>query len=165
MIDQVAKIRFKVGQVEVECEALPDFIREDLFGLLQKTLSICGEKEVLLGTKVQPAAKVHFESEDSEHVSTNTIASRFGAKSGPELAIAAAACLCLVRGKSTFTRKELLDEMQGAVTFYRASFGSNLTKTLRTLVSGQRFNLVSRDTFTLSASERQSLGTRLAQSG
>ena len=95
--------------------------------------------------------------------STNTIATILGAKSGPDLIIAASACFTLVQGKDRFTRKELLGEMQTAASFYKTTYNSNFSKYLETLTKADRLRLVADNTYAVSAKEKQALEAKLAE--
>jgi hypothetical protein len=87
--------------------------------------------------------------------STNTIASIIDAKTGSDLALAAIAQIQLVQKKASAQRRDILDEMKGAITFYRESFSGNLTAALDTLAKSKRINMIAKDTFSLANAERQ----------
>lgn len=87
--------------------------------------------------------------------STNTIASLLNANTGSDLVLAAMAYLTLVQGKDVAGRREILDEMKAARTFYKETFSSNLSSYLDNLSKAKRLNLVARDTYALPNSERQ----------
>ena len=95
--------------------------------------------------------------------STNTIAAHLNASTGAELAIAAAAHLAHAKKKDTFTRQEINAEMKSATTYYNANMSTNLTKTLNTLIKNKRLNQVTKGVFALSAGEKKSLESKLAQ--
>jgi arginine repressor len=84
------------------------------------------------------------------------------AQSGTELAIAAAGHLTFVKNKDKFTRKELLEEMQQAPSYYKSTYSNNLSRTLDTLIKSKRFHQNGKDVYALSPQERQSLEAKLA---
>jgi len=164
MGDKTAKIRIKLGSLEIEYEGRESFLEDDIFNLIKKTLSFYTEHKGVI--PAEPTAKSVAGTES--HVagfdqSTNTIASHLGANSGPELVVAAAAHLMLVKGQNKFARKEINDEMKDATTYYKASMTTNLSKYLGGLVKAKRLNLVSKGVYALSASEKKSLEAKLAQ--
>ena len=164
MGNDTAKFRFKIGQLEVEYEGSEIFIKDGLINLMKKAMSFYSENkdQIPTGTATKGESVTGTQPGNLNH-STNTIAAHLGGNTGPELAIAAAAHLLLVKGKSKFSRKEINDEMKEATTYYKSSMSSNLSKTLNTLVKGKRFNQVSKDTYSLPANENRSIEARLAE--
>ena len=90
------------------------------------------------------------------------MAATIGAKTGTELAIAAGAKLIIGDGRSSFTRKELLDEMKSATAYYNKNYSSNLSKTINGLVKDKKFREVAKDTYGLAANVIDELRARLA---
>ncbi len=99
---------------------------------------------------------------DESH-STNTIATLLKVKSACDLAIAAAAHLTLVQKKERLSRKEILDEMKSATSFFKASYANNHSSTLKALTNGDRLRLLATNTYGLSHKERKDLEKVLAQ--
>ena len=95
--------------------------------------------------------------------STNTIATILGAKTGSDLVVAASASLTLVQGKDRFSRKELLTEMQTAASFFKKTHRNNLSKYLEGVIKADRLRLVAKNTYAISAPEKKTLETKLAQ--
>jgi hypothetical protein len=166
MSEDTAKIRLKLGGLEVEYEGKSSFLKEDLFSLLQKTATLYAESRGSIPAQpaggANGAAAPGSQSSSLDH-STNTIASHLGGSTCTDLVMAAAAHLALVKGKGKFTRQEISDEMKGATTYYKVNMGGNLSKSLDTLVRGKRLNQVDKGTYALSASERSSIEAKLAQ--
>jgi hypothetical protein len=94
-------------------------------------------------------------------MSTNTIASKLGMNSGPDLIIAACANLTLVKNKETFHRKDILAEMKTASNYYKGSHSNNLSASLKSLVSGDKLIERTKDVFALTASEKKSIKLKL----
>lgn len=166
MGDNTAKIRLKIGQLEIEYEGRASFLQDDLLNLMEKMVGFYTEHKAAIPADPPPAqtngAGSTGSTGDLDH-STNTIATHLGAKSGPDLAIAAAAHLGLVKKKDTFTRKEIIGEMKSATTYYKKSMLANLSKSLDTLVKAQRLNQAAKGVYALSAPEKKVLETKLAQ--
>jgi hypothetical protein len=91
----------------------------------------------------------------------NSIATKINAKSGSDVAIAAAAFLQLVEGKESFSRQELLTSMKAATKFYKTGMSSNLSGYLNSLVGG-KLNQIGTGKYCLASAEHARLETALA---
>ncbi len=164
MGDENARIRLKLGAFEVEYEGQKDFLEDGLINLAEKALALYKDNRGTIpqenagnigaGATTPPGALDH---------STNTIAAHLNASTGPDLIIAAAAHLVLVKGQEKFSRKDINDEMKEATTYYKSSISSNLSKSLDTLVKAKRLNQMAKGVYALAASEKKSLEEKLAQ--
>lgn len=154
----VAKVRVKVGQIEVEYEGDDAFLPDGLLEMIEKISAVL--KVVPLES---PANGKPETLPNAGKLSTSTIASKLGAKSGSDLAYAAAAHLRLAKGIETFSRSDILDEMQVATAFYKGSFGSNLTAYLDTLTKAGRLNSIGNQTYSMPEAELTDLGKKLAE--
>lgn len=94
----------------------------------------------------------------------NSISDRLSVKSGPDLVIAAAAYLQIVEGKQSFTRRELLDAMKSATSYYNQNIGSNLSAALKTLCAS-RLNQLNNGTYALKSHELSALMVQIAERG
>lgn len=165
----MSKIRIKIGAVEVEYEGTDDFLRDELPLLLDK-LATLGARVPAENSGGGVAASTNESanvgnggSAGSVDVGTcSTVAATIGAKTGTELAIAAGAKLIIGDGRSSFTRKELLDEMKSATAYYNKNYSSNLSKTINGLVKDKKFREVAKDTYGLAANVIDELRARLA---
>lgn len=161
-----AKIRVKVGSMEIEYEGDPSF----LDGGIETLLETMGN----LAPRVPKEAEAQTGDVKSEGTSsangsfsfsTNTIAAHLGSKTGPELVICAIAHLELVKGKTSSTRIEILDEMKSATSYYNTNMRSNMTKNLEQITKAKRVNLIAKDTYSLSATERKEIEGKVADIG
>lgn len=161
-----AKVRIKAGPVEFQYEGETELgvaDIKDLFSHIETLFKV----PVLAdgGESHSPAQKSSGEQPAPNGVGqklhVNSIAKKLAAKTGPQVAEAAAAALQIYDGKQTFTRSELLDSMKKATMHYKDSMTGNLTKILDTLV-GTRFNQVSDGVYSLSADAYSDLETKLA---
>ncbi|OWV76574.1 hypothetical protein ATY76_01045 [Rhizobium sp. R339] len=151
-----AKIRIKAGPVEFEYEGETELAVADikeLFSHIETLFKVPVLAEGGDGAHPQQhGAPTYVEqpqqggSKQMLHV--NSIASALGAKSGSEVAVAAAASLQIYEGKETFTRSELLDTMKKATMHYKDSMSGNLSKALTTLV-GSKFNQIKDGVYSL----------------
>jgi hypothetical protein len=84
-------------------------------------------------------------------LTASTAATKLGSKSGPALAIASGFVLHR-KGKDSFTRNELTQEMKSAKSYYKDSFQKNLTNSLDTLVKQGKFLHQGGENYALSVS-------------
>ncbi len=82
---------------------------------------------------------------DLGSLAPNTVAARLNAKTGPDVAIAAAAYLQICQGKTTFSRGALLTTMKAETGYYNTMMSSNLTSALKTLIASKRINSLTND--------------------
>lgn len=85
-----------------------------------------------------------------------------GVNSGPELILAACAHLTLVKGKESFTRKEIIEEMNTAKSYLKRSYISNLSKSLTNLVKSGKISETGREIYSLTAQTRKEMEQLLA---
>jgi len=98
----------------------------------------------------------------SPQLHVNSVADRLSVKGGPELVIAAAAYLQVVEGKQSFSRKELLETMKSATSYYNQNIGSNLSAALKSL-SGSKLNQLNNGTYALKSHELAALRSQIAE--
>lgn len=160
----VSKIRIRVDDVEVEYEGTDDFLKQELPILLDKIHALAAPRK-------KAKARVDDDADGNgggnvdngggkgkDNIgTTSSLAADLQAKSGSDLALAAAARLTLGLGRQSFSRKDLLDEMRSASAYYAKSYSSNLTKTLNFLVKDKRFREVGKGTYSLSAETKKEL--------
>lgn len=164
-----AKVRIKVGSMELEYEGDPSFLDGGIEALLVSMGDLASRApDEPAETPTAPLAPVIGNGNSpapsgSFNFSTNTIAAHLNAKTGPELAICALAQLELVQGKSSSNRAEILAEMKNATTYYNTNMSSNHSKNLSSLTKAKRINQVGKDTYSLSASERKRVEAKVAE--
>ncbi len=167
MTEDKARVRLKIGQLEVEYEGASSFLQADLLNLMEKIVGFYDEHKAAIPADSPPdngAGTGGGGPLDGFDHSTNTIAAYLNASTGPELIIAAAAHLSMVMKNGTFNRKDISDEMKSATTYYKDSMLGNLTASLNSLVKAKRLNQSAKDTYALSANETKTLEAKLAQS-
>ena len=156
-----AKVRIKFGQFEIDYEGDEKFLEKDLVDLATQVVNVFKEHAKILTEKPSASGS---ERTFEDTLSTNTIASKLDVKTGPELVLAACAYLALVQKKDTYSRKEIIDEMKSATTFFKDSYIGNLTQSLNTLVKAKKqLNLVRKDTYSLTADAKRALEAKLAE--
>lgn len=159
----LSKIKIKLGNIELDFEGTEEYIRGDLPSLLEL---ICAYSAT--------ANDVDHETEEAEELpanpdvatqkiqmTTNTISAKLNVKTGSDLVLAACAHLCLVKGISTFERKNILAEMQTASNYYKQNHSSNLSKNLSSLVKDNKLIERSKDEYALTAQAKQELESTL----
>ncbi len=167
-----AKIRIKVGSMELEYEGDPSFLTggieallETMGGLASKVPQELQEASQMTGAQTIPMSGTSNATMNGDNltVSTNTIAANIGAKSGSDLVICAMAHLELVQKKAASSRKEILVEMKNAQQYYKSSMSSNLSSSISTLVAAKRINELAKDKYALTAAERKQIEIQIAQ--
>lgn len=154
-----SKIRIKLGEVEVEYEGSEEFLKKELPDLLSSISKLYQESTTSGG----PSKGAKKPKQGNIAVgTTGTVASKIKAKSGSDLAIAAAAKLMLGDEKSSFSRDQLLTEMKSATTYYKKSYSNNFTKILSGLVKNDKLIETASNTYALTASAKTDLETTLA---
>jgi hypothetical protein len=152
--------------MEVEYEGDPSFLKGGLESLLAKMADLSTQVPAEPAS-VPKSSNGQASSSPSNgfNFSTSTIAAHLGANSGTELAVCALAKLELVDKKSGGKRAEILEEMKSASAYYNKNMSSNLSKSLKTLTTNKRINHGTADTYSLSATEKTNLETKIANIG
>src|SRR5262245_12773421 len=149
-----SKIKIKYGEIEVEYEGAEEFLKNDLPELL-KTLADLHQPAKAVGSQSSNHVNSKPSGASGEEItlSTGSIAARNSYKSAPELDIADCAQKALVQKKGTYTREEILEQMQTANGFYKTSSRNNLTQSLNSLIKGGEILENSDKTYSLSATK------------
>jgi len=162
----VSKIRIKMGAIELEYEGSESFLKEELPDLLAAVSKLHTDTG---GALTSPAPAVTppgpQRPSPSLQITTGTIAGRVKCKSGPDLIRAAAARLHFGLGQTSFTRQQILDQMQEAPTYYKATYSKNLTQNLSGLVKGGKLNEISKDTYALTPGALDELRAQIDSQG
>lgn len=158
-----AKIRIKVGDVEIDYEGDAAFLKDNLLAVCQE-LSKLNEHIPAARTPKHPKPNDdHAGAKPVGKHSTVTIATILGAKTGPELVMVAAAYLHFSEGKAEFTRSQILDAMKTATGYWKESYSNNLTAGLKNLTKADKLRVVKDDTYSLPAKESARLEAELAK--
>ncbi len=152
----MSRIKARLGDLEIEYDGDQEFITDGLLRFAKDFIAAVGQNDGLVraDSKIRRSTKFVL--------STSSIAQKLGAKTGPDLAIAAAAHIFFVKKFEKFTHTELLAEMREAKTFYKKSFHNNLGNTLKNLVGAGRLNHLSGNDYSLSEKEIKDLEAKLA---
>lgn len=157
-----SKIRIKLGAIEVEYEGSETFLKEELPRLLSAVSDLYSKSHSL-----PDEADKADDGTDSKRkkpslqATTGSLAAKLQVKSGPELVMAAAARLTFVEGQNTFSRQKIIDEIKTASAYYKASYVSNLSTTLNSLVKDGKLNEPSQGVYALTALSLKELEQRL----
>ena len=160
-----ASVRFKIGDLELEYRGSSSFIEDGLMELFEKALSYRNFQ----GKRPRQAAeRTADQSEESSprqvesDISLATMISRLGAETGPDVVFMAAAHLVICQGMSRFSRADILKNAKLAEGYYKKSISSNLTSYLGRLLRDGRLSQYSDSSYSLPASQRQSVQRGLA---
>lgn len=151
-----AEIEIKLGQLSVKYSGSQEFIEHGLLNVINDLIEFSQNVPIIVNDEVTmesaPESKLTI-----EHRSTNTIAGDMGVKTGPDLIMAAIAHIQLVQGRDKASRGEISQQMKSATTYFKQTYQSNLSAYLDNLVRQRRINLISKDTYALTAGEQSSL--------
>lgn len=165
MTEGVTRIRVRLGSLEVEYEGGASFIDDGLKQLVTELIEVYRLNQAIVATPEvaeKPAGYVPPGSGGGLDHSTYAIAALLGAKSGPDLIIAAAANLTLTQGKETFSRQDISNEMKTATAYHKTTYISNLSKYLAQMVKADRLRPKGAKSYSLSFTERKKLEDTLA---
>ena len=167
-MSESAKIKLKVGSIELEYEGDPSFLKEGLESLLvtmTDLAKVAPPEDVPDEVGLPPASSPPNSNGGGNglNLSTNTIAARTNSKSGPEILLCALAQLELVQGKEESSRSEILDEMKRAKSYFNENMRKNMSNHLESVIKSRKVNQHGTDKYSLSAAERKSFEDKLAQ--
>lgn len=158
------RIRVRAGNIEVEYEGEEDFLKGQLQeAVLSFLRALTPLSEGLEKPAVAGAGSTDIPSSEIQGTTAN-IAARLDARTGPDLALAAAAHLGLGKGLQTFSRKALLQEMKSTTQYYRPSYSANLTRIITSLTKENKLNEPSSGNLSLTAAAEKELRVKLAES-
>ncbi|MBU6298185.1 MAG: hypothetical protein KGJ79_18195 [Alphaproteobacteria bacterium] len=160
-----SKLRIRLGEVEVDYEGDEDFLKKELLGFLKTAIElyrVSNDAPRPDAAKAKPSGQ-HSSAHHGLSLTTGSIAAKLESKSGSKLLKAAAAHLTLVKKADSFSRQQLLEEMQSATSYYRATYSNNLTKYIKTALQKDGFlSEIAKGTYALNALARSELETTLA---
>ncbi len=162
-----SSVRIKAGPVEFEYEGEAGLSVSDIKGLFSHIETLF-KLPVLRESEQHTPAPETFVADGKSAPPTPaqtlhiaSIANKLKVKTGPDLAVAAAASLQISETNKSFTRNELHDTMKKATMHYKKPMQGNLTKILQSLL-GSKFNQISDGVYSLTAAEHESLVAQLA---
>ena len=160
-----SKLKIRIGDVEIKYEGSEDFLKQEMPELLKTAMEL--RKDASAGNNANggagKGANGAGDVKDGTVKGTMTaIAARLKASSGPDLLLAAAARLTFVSNKETFTRQELLTEMQTAASYYKKSYSANLTALIAGRVEANQLTEPSANSYALTATKKDQLEKALA---
>ena len=163
-----AKVRIKAGPIEFEYEGETEFSVADIKDLFTHIETLFKGQVTVEGDDVH-APLYQAAADDpkpnvngsTQKLHVNSIASKLKAKSGAEVALAAAVSLQIMDGKETFTRGELLATMKKATMHYKDPMSGNLSSMLKNLV-GSKLNQIGEGVYSLNAGAFKELEAQLA---
>jgi hypothetical protein len=160
--NQVIKLKLKTANVEIEYEGGEDFLRSELMGFITEVAEVHKENQPI-GTTIQqtntPPAGVT--SGGTINLSVNSIAAKLTVTTGPDLVLAACADLTLALNRDTFSRKDILDSMKTASTYYKKSYSNNFSNYLDGLVRNDKVLQQANDVYALHTQTRSEMESRL----
>ena len=147
------KISIKMGSLEMSYEGPQGFAESGLLELFEQFSASKPQDVVHIDEGAEAKVGGSELGSAESKLSTTDFAVRLGAKSGTDLAMAAAYYLSLTLRMDTFRRSHLLGAMRGAKQFYKTSYGGNLSKSLETLSKTGKLLTPGSDTYSLAYQE------------
>jgi hypothetical protein len=161
----IAKIRIKVGTMELEYEGDSTFLTIGIDPLLEKMGGLLYRMPDEVASIAEPTKQsglANSADQRTSDFSTSTIASYAGGKTGPQLLICAMAHLEIVQSKQSSTRSEILGEMKKASGYYLESMNSNLSTTLDRLTKTKKIHKLGTEKYVLNVDTRKEIEGKLA---
>jgi hypothetical protein len=155
---RMPSIKIRLGNLEVEYDGDQKFIESGLLSLIS---DLKGAAPPATGGAANGLADKATPNGALGHT-TSQIAQIMSVSTGPDLAIAAAAHLTLVKGQTHLQRAEILKEMKGAPSFYTDGYSGNLTSILNGLVKKKTFNPIGANVFALANGPKKEIEEKLA---
>lgn len=156
-------LRIKCGDVELDFSGEEAFVEKHFVPLiapLVKAIEL-SEHKAVKHTKT-PSAHSEDSKQNKQGLTTSTAATKLSAKSGTDLATAAAYVLHL-NGKETFSRNELNQEMKSAKSYFKETFRKNLSNSIATLVKQGNMLDQGSDTYALSVECKAEIDKKLSE--
>ncbi len=157
----MSKIEIQVGQIKVHYEGDDNYIKTELPALLDKLIHQSKSIPMVESAHVDVAQSKVNGAAVVKVGTTNAIAGRINAKTGPDLFTAAAAKLYFVDKKESFSRQELIKEIRSATQYFKETYVGNASSILKTL-GKTTLNEASKDRFSLTASAVADMEPKLA---
>lgn len=161
---ETVKLSLKMGALEFDYEGSDEFLAESLVAVLEQVsaLEVPMAQHVVAPVEIGSSVQLSDGSSSGPvNFSVSDIAVKLGAKSGSDLVMAAAANLFLTKGMETFRRQDILGAMKDAKSFYKVSYGSNLSKSLDMLIKSAKLQTPASDVFALPHGEAEAIKSRL----
>ena len=119
--------------MEIDYEGDAQFLEKDLLKLVEDIQKIAPSSSHGHGhSSSSSGAK---KPSEGLLLTTKSIATKLNAKSGPDVAKAAAAHLAISKGSETFSRTDLHNAMKTAAGHYKSSMHGNLTGIIKALLT------------------------------
>ena len=162
---ETAKVRFRVGDLELEYQGPSSYVENGLIDLFEKVLSY-GDFDVgtLVRQAPEPAAGPPEKSPPRQmntDISLATMISRLGGNTGPDVVFMAAAHLAVCQDRTRFSRAEILENAKSADGYYKRSISSNLSSYLDRLLKDGRLSQYSDKSYSLPESQRKRIRSGL----
>lgn len=151
-----AKIRFRIGELEVEGEGPEEFLKEEMPKIIAQLRDSCSGSLTTVSPAASPDARSASDTAPSGKT-TGAIFQQLGGGGGSKLALAAALKLTVLDGKEVFSRADILMEMKTARAHFKKSFVNNLTGYLSTLVKAGELNEHGAGTYAVTSQAKRQL--------
>lgn len=150
------KLKIKLGSLDFEYEGAQDFFKAEFS-------EVFGEVLKKIDNKVKKTdEEFSDDSQGSIDLSVSTIASKLNVGTGPELIIAACASLQIVEKRESYSRGDILKKAQSAKSFYKSTYGKNLSQYLKSSVTNKKLLENGSNQYSLAQTTLQELKSTLS---
>ena len=156
-----SKIKIQIGQICVDFEGSEDYIKNELPILLENILSFNLQDDTEEEASESLPEELENKGKSKLNMTTNTIATKLGAKSGGDLVLAACAHLSLVKGADSFKRGNILAEMKGASNYFKNTYSKNFSTYLSSNVKAGKLLETAKDVYAIDAKTLKELEKKL----
>lgn len=155
--DERVNLRAAFGALTVEVEATRSFLRDDFLNVLHDLREFAAEapSTAIVTNSSSNGVAVASAPESRLDLTTSSIAAAMNARTGSQLAMAAAAKLTLCDGRDRFNRRDVMAEMRSAGSFFKKTYSSNFTNYLNTLLKDRKLNEVGNGVYALPEATRR----------
>jgi|SRR5579862_5574627 len=151
------KLRLRLGSAELEYEGDQDFDKAEILEFLEHL------SKTTHASKPQTESPVEKETRESDplDLGVESIASKLGVKSGPQLLTASALFLEAVKKETSYSRRDLLEAAKSGSGFYTDNVRKNLSNYLQSLVRTDKLNKRGDNQYSLNAQTKKELLEKL----
>lgn len=164
-MSEVSRIRIKYGAIEIEYEGKESFLRDELPSLIEAISKLSSPNltpPAIETPQEQALPGGNGGAIEVQKLGISSIIARLKISTGPDLVVAAAAFLTFTEGKDIFSYQELRDTTKQATGHYNETFRSNFSSYVKSLVKSKKINDIGSQKYSLTASERDRLGSVIA---
>lgn len=164
----MARMRVALGRLEIEFEGTEEFLRNDLPNMIETFMCLAQpqQDDVANAASNLVGGSTTVDGANSNgnlpNLSVASICARLDAKTGSDVILAAAAYLGIISNMNSFSQDELRNSAKSAAGYWKEGFASNFRSYIKTLIRSKKLNQVGTQSYSLPASIRSEIESKLA---